>query len=86
MATLNTADEMACRELVRVVSAYLDGALPEVDRRRFEAHLEECPYCVNYVEQMRETVSSLGELSMDSIGPERRREIIEAFRDWRGAG
>jgi anti-sigma factor RsiW len=80
---LNPSDEMACQELVRVVSAYLEGTLPGEDRSRFEAHLEECPWCVNYVEQMRETISTLGELDAESIAPERRREIVEAFADWR---
>jgi anti-sigma factor RsiW len=77
-------DEMGCRELVRVISAYLDGTLPAEDRVRFDAHLEECPYCVNYLDQMRETIAALGELTPESIGPERRREIVEAFGEWRG--
>jgi anti-sigma factor RsiW len=81
-ASVNTSDEMACQELVRVVSAYLDGRLPAEDRTRFEAHLEECPWCVNYVEQMRETAATLGELDADSIAPERRRQIVDAFADW----
>jgi anti-sigma factor RsiW len=85
-ATVNTTDEMVCRELVRVVSAYLDETLPAEDRIRFEAHLEECPWCVNYVEQIRETIATLGELEADSIAPERRREIVEAFADWRRRG
>jgi anti-sigma factor (TIGR02949 family) len=78
--------EMACRELVRVISAYLDGSLPAEDRRRFEAHLEECSYCVNYLDQMRETIAALGYLSADSIAPETRREIVVAFGEWRGRG
>ena len=82
---MNTTDEMACQELVRVVSAYLDDTLPGEDRGRFEAHLEECPWCANYVEQMRETIATLGELDADSIASETRREI-EAFADWRRRG
>jgi anti-sigma factor RsiW len=82
MSNPNTADEMACRELVKVINAYLDGTLPESDRRRFEAHLEECPYCVNYLDQMRETIAALGELTADSISPGRRQEIVDAFSDW----
>jgi anti-sigma factor RsiW len=76
-------DEMACNELVEVVTAYLEGVLPETDRQRFEAHLAECPYCVDYVDQLRETIAATGELTLDSIAPERRSELLEAFRDWR---
>jgi anti-sigma factor RsiW len=86
MSDPSKADEMACRELVQVINAYLDGTLPEDDRRRFDAHLEECPYCVNYLDQMRETIAALGDLTPDSIAPETRREIVEAFGDWRCRG
>ncbi len=53
---LNPADEMACRELVEVVTDYLEGTLPDVDRRRLEQHLEEYPYPVEYVGQMCQTI------------------------------
>jgi anti-sigma factor RsiW len=76
-------DEMACNELVEAVTEYLEGTLREEDRQRLEAHLEECPYCVDYVEQFRETISATGELTLDSITPERRAELLEAFRGWR---
>jgi anti-sigma factor RsiW len=76
-------DEMSCRELVEVITDYLEGTLPDDDRRRFEEHLAECPYCVNYLEQMRVTIATLGELREDSIPPEARRELLEAFRGWR---
>jgi anti-sigma factor RsiW len=76
-------DEMACKELVEVVSDYLEGKLAEADRVRFESHLEECPYCVEYVEQFRETIAATGELTLESIAPERRAELLEAFRGWR---
>jgi anti-sigma factor RsiW len=79
-------DEMACNELVEVVTEYLEGTLAEEDRHRLEAHLEECPYCVDYVEQFRETISATGALTLDSIAPERRAELLEAFRGWRGRG
>jgi anti-sigma factor RsiW len=78
-------DEMACRELVEVITDYLGGTLAEEDRRRFEAHLEECPYCVTYLEHMRETIDSLGELTAESLSPQAREDLLAAFRDWRAA-
>jgi len=74
---------MACIELVEAVTEYLEGTLPEDDRRRFEAHLEECPYCVEYVEQFRETIEAMGKLSLESIAPERAEALLQAFRGWR---
>jgi anti-sigma factor RsiW len=74
---------MTCRELVAVVTDYLEGTMSGEDRRRFEAHLEECPYCVAYVEQMRLTIEALGELTEESISPQAREELLNAFRGWR---
>lgn len=79
-------DEMACNELVEVVTEYLEGTLAEEDRHRLEAHLEECPYCIDYVEQFRETISATEALTLDSITPECRAELLEAFRGWRDGG
>jgi anti-sigma factor RsiW len=76
-------DEMACNELVEVVTEYLEGTLGDEDRQRLDAHLEECPYCAEYVEQFRETIAATGELTPESIPPERRAELLESFRGWR---
>jgi anti-sigma factor RsiW len=76
-------DEMSCRELVEVVTDYLEGTMDPRERLRFEAHLEECPYCINYLAQMRETIAVLGELTEDSISSDARGELLAAFRDWR---
>ena len=74
---------MSCKELVAVVTDYIEGTMAADDRLRFEAHLEECPYCVNYLEQMRATVEALGQLSEESIAPGARAGLLEAFRGWR---
>ncbi len=41
------------------VGAYLLGALSEVEERRFEAHLHECPVCDDEVERLRPAVHTL---------------------------
>ena len=64
-----TPEEMSCRELVDVITDYLEGTMAEEDRARFEAHLGQCHYCINYLAQMRETIAALGGLSEDSIDP-----------------
>jgi anti-sigma factor RsiW len=82
---LTDHEEMSCRELVEVITDYLEGTLPERDRARLEAHLEECPYCASYLEQMRDTIAALGELREESLSPEARAGLLDAFRGWRGA-
>jgi anti-sigma factor RsiW len=73
--------EMACKELVEVITAYLEGTLPEAERRRFDAHLVECPFCTEYLAQMRVTITELGKVDERTISPTRRLELLEAFRD-----
>jgi anti-sigma factor RsiW len=74
---------VSCKELVELVTNYLEDALPPEERARFEEHLTICPGCVTYVEQMRETVQVVGNLREESIPPEKRDELLAAFRDWK---
>ena len=64
-----TEDELACQELVEIVSDYLEGALPEADRERFEAHLEICEGCRRYLDQMRTTIRVVGTLTEETWIP-----------------
>jgi anti-sigma factor RsiW len=74
-------DDIACIDEVELITDYLEGALPDADRRRLELHLETCPGCTEYLEQMRTVAGSLGGLSEDSIPPELRESVIASFRD-----
>jgi anti-sigma factor RsiW len=77
---------LTCQELVELVTDYLDDALPPAERERFEAHVEDCPGCAAYVEQMRVTMR----LVQPAEELERRPEVahlLRAFSDWkRSAG
>jgi len=73
--------EMPCKELVEVITSYLDGTLGRRDRRRFEEHLRECDACELYLEQMRETLELLGTVSVDTLSPEAQSTLLHAFRD-----
>ena len=75
--------EMACQELVELVTAYLDGSLSRSDRRRFRAHIGECDHCTAYVEQMRLVIEATGSLSEDDLEPTALEELLEAFRGWK---
>jgi predicted anti-sigma-YlaC factor YlaD len=82
---LPLADELACKELVELVTEYLEGTLPDRERARFGEHLGLCPGCRAYLEQMRQTIRVLGPLSEESIAPRAREELLRAFRDWKRA-
>jgi anti-sigma factor RsiW len=74
---------LTCQEVVELVTAYLDGALPPDDRLRFETHLDGCPGCGAYLDQMVKTISTVGGLAGTDLDPVMRDRLIEAFRTWR---
>ena len=77
---------MTCREMVELVTAYLEDQLAPADRVRFEEHLELCDGCRTYVEEMRDTLRALGRLPEDRLSPQARATLLAAFGDWRPGG
>ncbi|MGH7647222.1 MAG: anti-sigma factor family protein [Gemmatimonadaceae bacterium] len=77
------AQEMPCKELVELVTDYFEGVLSPENRTRFEEHLAACPFCTIYLEQMRQTVQSLGRLPEASIPPAALDALRDHFRKWR---
>jgi anti-sigma factor RsiW len=78
-------EPLTCQELVELVTDYLEGALPPADVVRFEDHLELCPFCVTYVEQLRETIRITGALREEELEPAARDELLAAFRTWKNS-
>jgi anti-sigma factor RsiW len=74
--------EITCAELVELVTAYLEGALPAEDRLRFEQHLVMCEGCVTYLDQMRETIRLAGRLGEKHLDDGARDALLHAFRTW----
>ena len=74
---------MTCQELVELVTEYLEGALSDLDRTRFEEHIALCPMCQVHLEQLRVTMRELGSLREQDIDPAVLAEMQERFRTWR---
>ena len=77
-----TARPLTCREVIDLVTDYVEDALPEQERRRVEAHLASCDGCTTYLEQMRETIRLTGMLTEEQIPDVERERLLDAFRDW----
>ena len=82
MSTIENTRPLACRELVELVTDYFEGQLSPADRERFERHIAGCDGCSTYVEQMRVTLRALGRIPEESIGPDARDSLLQAFRDF----
>jgi anti-sigma factor RsiW len=76
------AEQLSCQELVEVVTDYLEGALSEEERARFESHIGLCDGCNVYLEQIRQTIVLSGRLSADALSPAAEHVLLDAFRDW----
>jgi len=76
--------ELACQEVVELMTAYLEDALDPSDRERFEEHLVFCDGCANYLEQIRTTIRLTGRVE-PGLPAELQAELLEAFRGWRAS-
>jgi anti-sigma factor RsiW len=75
--------ELACVEVVELVTAYLEDRLSDPDVDRFEEHLAFCDGCSTYLEQMRATVAAAGALRLEELPGGLEEALLAAFRDWR---
>ena len=74
---------LTCKEMVELVTDYLEDALSSELRARFDRHLTGCPPCVVYVDQMRQTIDALGCVPEESISEKDLNTLTEHFRRWR---
>jgi anti-sigma factor RsiW len=72
--------------MVELMSDYLDGALDEPTRARFDEHLSGCEGCTNALDQLRATLLVAGSLREEPVEDERRELLRSVFRDWRREG
>ena len=77
-------NELTCQELVELVTDYFENALSENDRARLEKHVASCDGCDRYLNQMRQTIETLGTLKQADVPPDAEETLLRVFRDWRG--
>lgn len=73
---------LPCRDAIAFLDQYLDNTLEGEVRQQFDAHLDDCPYCRDYLQTMRETIrmaASLGPAADEAPCP-LPDELIQAVR------
>ena len=75
--------ELACREAVELMTAYLEGALDAGDRARLEGHLAECENCTEYLAQLRATIHALGRAPTPEVPAAMVDDLVALYRSWR---
>jgi anti-sigma factor RsiW len=74
---------MTCHELVELVTDYLEGALGDEERARFEEHIDLCEMCQVHLDRMRMLIRELGALHERDIDPAVLAEMQATFQGWR---
>jgi anti-sigma factor RsiW len=70
---------MDCEQLVALATEYLEGALPESERERVEAHLRECDGCEAHLSQLRTAIEVAGTLPPERLPEARIAAILRAI-------
>ena len=73
-----------CQEFVELATWYLEGALPERERRAFEEHLSLCVGCERYLDQLHRTIHLLGSIPEEALSARAMQQLMHAFADWSG--
>jgi predicted anti-sigma-YlaC factor YlaD len=77
---------LTCREVLDVVTDYLEGVLSPMEHARVAAHLQECPPCTRYLEQFTATIEATAALREEAVPDDVRESLLAAFRTWRQPG
>ena len=72
--------DLVCQQAVELVTDYLEGRLSSRQRRRFEAHLAQCPHCTAYLEQIRTTIAAAREVEPEQLDPQTRDGLMDLYR------
>ena len=78
--------DLQCEQAVQLVTDYLDGALSRRQVRRLERHLHDCPNCSAYLEQIRVTISLMGQVHTDELPEGSRDDLVQLFRKFHRDG
>jgi anti-sigma factor RsiW len=82
-----SVDDLRCDEIVALLGAYIEGALPPAEAARVEGHLAGCDGCTALLDQLRATVTLLNGLGTappdavrDALPDDVRSTLVERFR------
>ena len=76
---------LVCRQAVALMTDYLEGALPQRDRTRLEAHLAACPHCTEYLAEIRAVIDAAGHVEPEDLSDESLDTLVGLYRTWREA-
>ena len=85
MRLLTLRQDIVCRRGGRARDRLPRGQALRRDTRAFEAHLEACDGCEEYLRQIKATIEILGRVQPEDLAPETREGLMELYREFRGS-
>ena len=76
-----TPRDIACNELVELLTEYLEGTLPPAEVAAIDAHFAICEGCQRYLDQMRATIAALGSVPVETLSDDAIDTLLAAFPD-----
>jgi len=73
----SSSSELTHHKLRSHLSDYLDGSLPAGERRRFDAHLEQCSDCRAFRDTLRQTIHALDSLGLHRAPAEAKARLLD---------
>ena len=75
---------LTCQQMTALMTDYLEGRLPWMDRARFWMHIGMCRHCRRYLRQMKISVGVLGHMPAEPVPDEVMEQLLERFENWKG--
>jgi anti-sigma factor RsiW len=75
-------DDLACQELVELVTDFLEGVLGPTETERVNKHLEGCQSCERYIAQVRATIRATAILPPEAPEVSVEQRLADLHRHW----
>jgi predicted anti-sigma-YlaC factor YlaD len=82
-SSMTTTNKLTCREVVELVTDYLEESLALEEQMQFEEHVADCPGCTAYIAQVQQSIGMLRRLSNEPVFPETKEELLRVFQEWK---
>lgn len=76
------SSDLVCQQAVELVTEYLEGTLSRRQRRRLRAHLDACPNCSAYLEQIQVTIRMSGSIEPEDLSPQAQDDLTALYHRW----
>jgi anti-sigma factor RsiW len=74
---------LTCKQITDLITDYLEGRLPWMDRLRFQMHVGMCQHCRKYLRQMKLSVAVLGAMPAEPVPDDVMQSLLARFDGWK---